>query len=79
MFATRVTDSRGKLEALRARLAQARTAQNGYLAQLAIAELEAQKSRIAAYELQARFALATIYDRASSPEPAQKPAAEAPK
>ena len=91
-FAARVAASKEKLQALRARLAQARSAQNGYLAQLAVAELEAQKSRIAAYELQARFALATIYDRAATPGPATatpqaapapaaqpKPADEAPK
>lgn len=68
-FAARVAAASTRLQALRLRLAQARTSQNAYLAQLAIAELEAQKSRIATYELQARFALATIYDRAASPAP----------
>jgi hypothetical protein len=32
-----------------------------------VAELDAQKQRIADYEVQARFALATIYDRAAEP------------
>jgi hypothetical protein len=72
-FAARVAAAKLKLEALRLRLAAARAQQNGYLAQLAITELEAQKSRIATYELQARFALASIYDRAANPTP-EKPA-----
>jgi hypothetical protein len=39
--------------------------QNRYLAAIAVKELEAQKQRLAAYSLQARFALASIYDRAT--------------
>jgi hypothetical protein len=50
---------------LRARLAQASTGQQQLLSDIAIAELEAQKQRISDYEVQARFALATIYDRAA--------------
>lgn len=65
-FAARVAASKARLDALRVRLSAARVAQNRLLAQLAINELEAQKARIATYELQARFALATIYDRAAS-------------
>jgi len=37
-----------------------------------VRELEAQKERLAAYSLQARFALAAIYDRASSKESGSK-------
>ena len=65
-FAARVVAAKAKLDALRARMVLARSAQNALLAQLAVTELEAQKARIATYELQARFALATIYDRAAS-------------
>ena len=39
--------------------------QSDYLEQLAESELSAQKQRLAAYAVQARFALADIYDRAS--------------
>src|SRR6185312_10605353 len=35
-------------------------------AQLAIEALDAQKTRLAAYQVQARFALATMYDRAAN-------------
>ena len=38
--------------------------QNRYLQALAIEELGAQKQRIATYQVQARYALASIYDRA---------------
>jgi hypothetical protein len=53
------------MTALRAKLAQASTGQQQLLSDIAIAELEAQKQRISDYEVQARFALATIYDRAA--------------
>ena len=33
---------------------------------LAVRELEAQKDRLATYRVQARFALANIYDRATA-------------
>lgn len=66
-FAVRIADLQARLTALRERLAQARTAQGGQLASLAIAELDAQKQRLADYEVQARFSLASIYDRAAEP------------
>ena len=40
--------------------------QQAFLQSLAIAELEAQKQRLYTYRVQARFALATIYDRATT-------------
>lgn len=40
--------------------------QQAFLQSLAIAELEAQKKRLYTYRVQARFALATIYDRATT-------------
>lgn len=65
-FAKRVASLRPRIEGLIARLAITAEAQNRYLASIAVNELEAQKERLAAYSLQARFALASIYDRASS-------------
>jgi hypothetical protein len=75
-FGVRVDSARARLDALRERLAAARERQNTYLAQLAINELVAQKERLAAYQVQARFSLAAIYDQASTSKRA--PAAAAP-
>jgi lipopolysaccharide biosynthesis regulator YciM len=72
-FANRLGTLKTRLEALRGRLAATRAAQNDYLADLAARELEAEKGRLASYQIQARFALAAIYDRGSNPPP--KPAA----
>lgn len=65
-FAGRVASLRPRIEELMARLATTAEAQSRYLASIAVRELEAQKERLAAYALQARFALAAIYDRAAS-------------
>ncbi len=43
-----------------------RKKQNDFLAQIAVRELQAQKDRLATYQIQARFALATMYDRAAN-------------
>ena len=51
------------------RLAVAEKAQQAYLQQIAVAELSDQKGRLDAYESQARFALATMYDKAATGEP----------
>jgi hypothetical protein len=56
---------------LQARLASAEKGQQGYLQQIAVAELSDQKDRLDTYEVQARFALATMYDKAASGEPAK--------
>jgi hypothetical protein len=72
-FATRLGALKTRLAVLRGRLAATRAAQNDYLGKLAARELEAEKGRIATYQIQARFALAAIYDRGASPPP--KPAA----
>jgi hypothetical protein len=66
-FAQRIVALQERLSALRARLAQSQTLQSDQLAALAVAELEAQKQRLTEYELQARFSLASIYDRAAEP------------
>src|SRR4029077_13021949 len=79
-FAERVASLRQRIASLQVRLAATEERQSAYLAQIAVQELEQQKGRLAAYEVQARFALATMYDRAASagenrskgPAPAQK-------
>jgi lipopolysaccharide biosynthesis regulator YciM len=79
-FATRVASLRQRLEALQARLTDAEGRQSAHLAQLAVHELEQQKDRLAVYQVQARFQLATMYDRAANsdagrgktPAPVQK-------
>jgi hypothetical protein len=71
-FAERVDDLQPRIEAMIMRLEDAGKAQDNYLAAIAIKELTAQKERLAAYGLQAQFALAAIYDtaaNASSPAP----------
>jgi lipopolysaccharide biosynthesis regulator YciM len=84
-FAARVASLRQRITALEARLAATEERQSAYLAQIAVQELEQQKARLATYEVQARFALATMYDRAATagassgkaPAPLQKSGAGA--
>ena len=64
-FAARVATLKPRIDGLSARLEATSQAQNRYLAAIAIKELDAQKQRLAAYSLQARFALAAIYDKAA--------------
>jgi hypothetical protein len=65
-FARRVATLQPRIDGLSARLEATGQAQNRYLASIAIKELESQKQRLAAYSLQARFALASIYDKAAT-------------
>ncbi len=58
----RVTDLARRVEA-------AKAAQGRRLADIAISELEDQRNRLDEYSVQARYAIATIYDRASSGAP----------
>jgi hypothetical protein len=76
-FAARLVALKTRITELQARLVSAEQAQQGYLQQIAVAELSDQKVRLDAYEVQARFALATMYDKAASE--AAKPPAGAPK
>jgi hypothetical protein len=71
-FATRVAALKARIDALQGRMVAVEQKQSAYLAQVAVAELEQQKDRLATYQVQARFALATMYDRAANPEPAKK-------
>jgi tetratricopeptide (TPR) repeat protein len=64
-FGQRLAVAAEKLNALRERLVATRARQNDLLAALAVRELAQQKERLNTYQLQARFALATIYDRAT--------------
>lgn len=68
-FGQRLTAAADKLTALRERLVATRAKQSELLAVLAVRELEQQKERLNTYQLQARFALATIYDRAAMAPP----------
>ncbi len=65
-FETRIAAMAPRLETLEQRVVALRGRQAGYLASLAVTELEAQKARLAEYSLQARYALATMYDRATA-------------
>jgi hypothetical protein len=76
-FAARLAVLKTRITELQARLVSAEKAQQGYLQQIAVAELSDQKERLDAYEVQARFALATMYDKAASES--AKPPAGAPK
>ncbi len=65
-FAERVAALRLRIDALQGRLVSTEQRQSAYLAQVAVGELEQQKNRLAAYQVQARFALAELYDRAAN-------------
>jgi len=77
-FAERIAALKTRIEALETRLAATERAQGDYLTRVAVGELEDQKSRLATYQVQARFALAGMYDRAanSSAAPSKAPAAQ---
>jgi hypothetical protein len=64
-FATRLAALQGRLTTLRASLTRASALQGDLLADMAIVELKAQQQRMAEYEVQARFELASMYDRAA--------------
>jgi len=61
-FAARVTELKQRIDTLQARLGGTEQKQSVFLARLAAHQLEEQKDRLAAYEVQARFALASMYD-----------------
>jgi hypothetical protein len=72
-YATRIAALRARIDALQQRLSDVSEQQNRFLQALAIRELEAQKLRIATYQIQARYELAAIYDRAANDKPKAKP------
>ncbi len=65
-FAARVAALKTRIDTLQAHLAETEHKQNAYLADVAVNELDQQKNRLATYQVQARFALATMYDRAAN-------------
>jgi hypothetical protein len=71
-FAARVAALKARIDGLQVHLVAAEQKQSDYLGQVAVAELEQQKNRLSTYQVQARFALATMYDRAANPEPDKK-------
>ena len=62
-FAARIAALAARVQTMRERLSQTSEQQSQYLDDVAESELRAQKERLDAYALQARFALADIYDR----------------
>ncbi|MGA2840784.1 MAG: tetratricopeptide repeat protein [Steroidobacteraceae bacterium] len=72
-FASRVTAVRQRMDQLQQRLAALSERQNRFLQALAIRELEAQKRRIEVYQIQARYELAAIYDKATQAKPKAHP------
>ena len=72
-FASRVTAVRERMDRLQQRLAALSEQQNRFLQTLAIRELEAQKRRIEVYQIQARYELAAIYDKATQAKPKAHP------
>jgi len=64
-FAKRIDGLGPRIDAMRGQITAALGHQQRYLQVLASRELTEQKERLAAYRLQARFALATVYDHVS--------------
>jgi hypothetical protein len=67
-FAARIAELEQRVTGLGVRVAELASGQKQYVENLAIAELERQKLRVATYVTQARFAVAQIYDQASRAE-----------
>jgi hypothetical protein len=72
-YAGRIGAIRVRMDQLQQRLADVSVEQNRFLQALAIRELEGQKQRISTYQIQARYELAAIYDRAANDKPKAKP------
>ena len=75
-FSDRIAALAVRIKAVRERLVDTSGQQSVYLQTVAASELTAQKERLATYAVQARFALADIYDRAAD-QAAGKPDANA--
>lgn len=67
-FRSIVADLGPRIAQTRERIRQMQAADVEFLGGLAVQELAAQKTRIDAYAMQAKYALATIYDRAAAIE-----------
>jgi hypothetical protein len=67
-FSDRVDGLGPQIDSMQLQVAEAMGAQRSFLQEIAIGELQAQKQRLDVYTVQARFALAAIYDLAASAE-----------
>jgi hypothetical protein len=71
-FARRIAELSARIQALIPRVATLSNEQGKEVQELAVAELARQKDRLAVYSQQARFAVAQMYDRATSETPTKK-------
>ena len=62
----RVAGVRPRIDILQARVDAAMAEQRAFLQDIAVEELRAQRERLQTYTVQARFALAAIYDLSST-------------
>ena len=65
-FDERVYGLEPRIESLKMRVGDAMAEQRAFLQAIAVGELQAQQRRLDTYTVQARFALAAIYDRAAT-------------
>ena len=65
-FSERVYGLEPRIEGMKMRVGDAMAEQRAFLQAIAVGELQAQKARLDIYSVQARFALAAIYDRAET-------------
>jgi len=65
-YAARIVQLRGRIAQLQSRVQAVSAAHARHLENLAVADLAAQKERLAAYLTQARFAVAQMYDEAAT-------------
>ena len=65
-FDQRVYGLEPRIETLKMRVGDAMAEQRAFLQAIAVGELQAQQRRLDTYTVQARFALAAIYDRAAT-------------
>jgi hypothetical protein len=65
-FAARIVALSQRIRALTPQVAALTREQQGFVQELAVAELTRQKDRLAGYATQARFAVAQLYDRANT-------------
>ncbi|HZE92757.1 MAG TPA: hypothetical protein VE029_13770 [Rhizobacter sp.] len=72
-FAARIAELDPRIKALIPRVAALGQEQQQAVQELAVAELERQKERLAAYTVQARFAVAQLYDHAAQKETGHAP------
>ncbi len=72
-FSARIAALAPRIGSLQAAVAATLHRQEGTLVAMAVRELDAQKERLASYRVQARFALATMYDRAGTQAASRTP------